>query len=168
MKKLKKVYEQLVAFKEIATMMELTLPHTLTSHQRKQVNHLADKLNLAHISQVMENDNKNSQKHSFVIKKITSSDENTNSAKSKNQRPKSWSAEKNATESVGTEQKRNTISIPQRSSFTRLSPSNSPPIRNVQNYLRNTIAIQPVRQPRGPDGTRGFTAGRGKLISSSN
>jgi len=94
MKKLKKVYEQLVAFKEIATMMELTLPHTLTSHQRKQVNHLADKLNLAHISQVMENDNKNSQKHSFVIKKITSSDENTNSAKSKNQRPKSWSAEK--------------------------------------------------------------------------
>jgi len=177
----KKFYEQLVAFKENPTMAELTFPHTLASYQRKQVHYLADKLGLNH-----ESDTKNgNQRHTLVIKKgpvMSSSalnDDNNNNSNSipkrRNSRAKTWSTEKNkdfdndghAESSKGSHSNYTTNATQTIIKSPKLSPSfptGSPPIRG---HLKNALTIQPVRQPRGPDGTRGFTAGRGKQLMQS-
>jgi RNA recognition motif-containing protein len=179
----KKFYEQLVAFKENTSMTEFTFPSALSSYQKKQINHLADKLGLTH-----ESDAKNvSQRYSLVIKKgpvspanfastASSDDSSTNSNSSnsrrKNSRAKNpWLAEKKDSDSESHLEKGSyaNINIPQSGplkSSPKLSPSfptSSPPLRG---HLRNSLSIQPIRQPRGPDGSRGFAAGRGKLIQS--
>jgi len=170
-------------------MTEISFPHTLTSYQKKQIHHLADKLGLSHFS--LEGDGKNiSQRHMLVIKKgpasyyqnssSVSSEDNNNAnfsgTKRKNSHAKSWSTEKNKdsenenhAESSKNSHSNHSMSIPQTpamKSSPKLSPSfptGSPPVRN---HLRNSLSIQPVRQPRGPDGSRGFAAGREKFIQS--
>jgi len=162
----KKFYEQLIAFKENPTMMELAFPHTLTSYQKKQIHFLADKLGLTHFSH--ENDTKNgNQRHTLVIKKSPLSDDMNSTPKRRNSRAKTWSTEKNKDSDYDnySESSKGSHSQTMKSS-PKLSPSfpsGSPPVRG---HLKNALMIQPVRQPRGPDGTRGFTAGRGKLIQS--
>jgi len=185
----KKFYEQLIAFKENPTMTEISFPHTLTSYQKKQIHHLADKLGLSHFS--LEGDGKNiSQRHMLVIKKgpasyfqntsSVSSEDNNNAnfsgIKRKNSRTKNWSIEKNKdsenenhAESSKNSYSNHSVNIPQTpamKSSPKLSPSfpTGSPVR--VSHLRNSLSIQPVRQPRGPDGSRGFAAGRGKFIQS--
>jgi RNA recognition motif-containing protein len=192
---LRKLWEQIKEFKENASQMELIFPPSLTSPHRKHVHNMADKLKLAHYSSgegdqrsicvakkaqsTPANNGYNGSPHSHESARaidIKGRRRRDSDGSRMSMSPNSGSGEQHLSRTRGKDKQFPSMG----SSAPADIPSDSPNWRSLHSHShahthmqpspasRQEPTIAPIRQPKGPDGSKGFTdvyrSGRKKCV----